>query len=178
MKFTEEQRLIVMMLADIQKSSKVQGELDADFIAKVASDGHEFAISYRYEGTFSSSQEDLPEGFRFVIDVLDMWSFVEDSLLNLSEHGRTHLEASVGKHALTAKFDGFDGNNETELMSFTRLIVQDLQRFTEFAGRDFNSHSPREGRYQAMLDVFGPIRDQLGDRYLDSKELSKILSAM
>ncbi len=178
MKFTDEQRLIVIMLADIQKSMKVHGEFDADFIKKVAIDKHEFAIPFEHSGAFSSSDNELPEGFKFVIDVLDMWSFIEDGLKNLDAAGRTSLEATAGKFALTAKFDGFDGNGETELMAYTRLLVNDLNRFTEFKGRSFNSHSLREARYAAMHSLFEPIRDTvMGDRELNAAELAQILTA-
>lgn len=178
MKFTDEQRLIVIMLADIQKSMKVGGEFDPDFIKKVAIDGHEFAIPFEHSGAFPSSDHELPEEFRFVINVLDMWSFVEDGLKNLDSAGRAALEAAAGKFALSAKFDGFDGNGETELMAYTRLLVDDLNRFSEFKGRSFNSHSMRAARYAAMHSVFEPIRDTvLGDRELNADELAQILTA-
>ncbi|EPG2416317.1 YfbU family protein [Stenotrophomonas maltophilia] len=178
MKFTDEQRLIVIMLADIQKSMKLGGEFDPDFIKKVAIDGHEFAIPFEHSGAFSSSDHELPEEFRFVINVLDMWSFIEDGLKNLDSAGRAALEAAAGKFALTAKFDGFDGNGETELMAYTRLLVDDLNRFSEFRGRNFNSHSMRAARYAAMHSVFEPIRDlTLGERELNAEELAQILTA-
>ncbi len=178
MKFTDEQRLIVIMLADIQKSMKVSGEFDPDFIKKVAIDGHEFAIPFEHSGAFPSSDDELPEDFKFVIDVLDMWSFVEDGLKNLDSDGRAALESAAGKFALTAKFDGFDGNGETELMAYTRLLVDDLNRFSEFKGRSFNSHAMRAARYASMLSVFEPIRSELlGARELNADELAQILTA-
>lgn len=178
MKFTDEQRLIVIMLADIQKSMKVSGEFDPDFIKKVAIDGHEFAIPFEHSGAFPSPEHELPEEFSFVIDVLDMWSFIEDGLKSLDSAGRAELEAAAGKFALTAKFDGFDGNNETELMAYTRLLVHDLNRFSDFKGRSFNSHSMRAERYAAMYSVFEPIRDLLmGERELNAEELAQILTA-
>lgn len=40
------------------------------------------------------------------------------------------------------KFAGFDGNNETSLMSIASFIVEKMDRFPRFKKHDFNSHAP------------------------------------
>lgn len=174
MKFTDEQRLIVMMLADIQKGLNIRGDFNPDFISKAAAYKDEFAIAFEYSMLFD--QHDTPEGFKFVIDVLDMWSFIERRVAKLSQEERDELKAKAGIWGEDPKFAGFDGNNETELMSYTRMLVDDLRRFTEFEGRDFNSHFPAEDRYRAMYAKFQNIRPQLAERSLTVDELAELLT--
>lgn len=175
MKFTDEQRLIVMMLADIQKTLGVRGEFDPDFISKVASWKEEFALEWAYNGIFDDTH--TPDSFRFVINVVDMWSFIEHSVKNLSAEERLELEAKIGVWGKEPAFRGFDGNNESEYMSHVRLLVEDLNRFSEFKGRDFNSHVPLAARYQAMLEKFDPIRVTLMDQSMSVGQLAEVLTA-
>lgn len=174
MQFTDEQRLIVMMLADIQKHLDVRGEFNPEFISKVTAWKEEFAIAWQHNVLFSA--DDTPESFRFVISVLDMWSFIERAYESLSADEKSQLEKRVKYYGKNPKFAGFDGNNETDLMSHCRLIVEDLSLFSEFKGRDFNSHVPMEGRYRQMLGVFEPIRRVLERRNLNVDELEAVLS--
>lgn len=175
MKFSDEQRLIVLMLADIQKAMGVRGEFDPEFISKVTAWKQEFAIPFEH-GILFDDQE-MPESFKFVINVLDMWSFIERAYKKLDAAQRKELAEKVGIWGEDPQFGGFDGNNETELMSYCSLLVDDLRRFGEFKDRDFNSHSPSEDRYAAMLAVFEPIRGQLADRRMDVNDLVGVLSA-
>lgn len=175
MKFTDEQRLIVMMLADIQESLNIRGDFDPKFISKVAAWKNEFAIAWASNGIFDDSN--TPEEFQFVIDVVDMWSFIERAVGSFSTEERAELEGKAGVWGKNPKFQGFDGNNETDLMSYVTLLVEDLNRFTDFSGRDFNSHVPLTGRYTAMLNKFTPVRSTLLDRRLTVDELAEILLA-
>ncbi|WP_286068823.1 YfbU family protein [Stenotrophomonas sp. 57] len=175
MKFTDEQRLIVLMLADIQKALKVRGEFDPSFISKVTAYKEEFAIPFEHGLLFDD--QDLPDSFKFVIDVLDMWSFIERAVKDLDEGQRQELIDRVGLRGDNPQFRGFDGNNETELMAHCRLLVNDLHRFTEFKDRDFNSHSPTAELYREMYELFEPMRRQLLDRRrLSLDDLEALLS--
>lgn len=178
MKFTDEQRLIVMMLADIQKSLNINQEFDPDFISRAAAWKHEFAIGWKHQSVFDTT--DTPDGFRFVIDVLDMFWFLENANGRLDATERADLDARLGWKTEGRLFDGFDGNNEPELRSYVRVAIDELNLFEELkhgSHDDYNSHSPREDRYRAMLDVFLPIRPELGDRRLNVDDLAAILSA-
>jgi len=176
MRFTDEQRLIVMMLADIQKSLNVRGDFNPEFISKVAAWKDEFAIAWAHNEIFDDS--DIPTEFQFVIDVLDMWSFIENSVADLSPEEREELEGKAGVWGKNPKFSGFDGNNETDLMGYVTLLVEDLNRFTEFSGRGFNSHVPLATRYAAMLEKFKSIRSVILDRGgVTVDELAEVLLA-
>jgi len=178
MKFTDEQRLIVMMLADIQKELKINREFDPDFIGKAAAWKHEFAIGWKHSSIFDGN--DTPDGFRFVIDVLDMFSFLERANAKLTAPERADLDARVGWSTKGRLFDGFDGNNEPELRSYVDVAINELGMFEDLKNGkydDFNSHGAREERYARMLDAFLTIRPQLGDRSITVDELVEVLSA-
>ena len=53
-----------------------------------------------------------------------------------------------------AKFQGFDGNNETEHFAFARFFVEDMRRYEEQSGASFNSHAPMLDRYRRMLRTY------------------------
>ena len=58
------------------------------------------------------------------------------------------------------KFPGFDGNHETGMMSYSKYITKDLNRFgyvSELHQKDFNSHTEMLGRYRGMLSKFHAI---------------------
>ena len=75
-------------------------------------------------------------------------------------------------------FIGFDGNNETEAMHIARLLVNDLDRWPAFKGRDMNSHGPSIPAYKRMLSEWRPIWDakvQSGNHKLTAEEMILIL---
>jgi len=176
MQFTDEQRLIVIMLAEVQKALSVKGRFNPDFVKAVASDHHEFAIAFEHQEVFTAGSE--PADFSFVRDVLEMWSDLEESVQSLDEYGRSIVDAQLGATSSRAKFDGFDGNQEFTLIEYARLLIKDMRKFEEFDGRALNSHSPRRGRYSAMLREFAEIQDEIaGEREMNPGEIGRIMSA-
>jgi hypothetical protein len=110
----------------------------------------------------------------FVADVLDMWSFIEERIEKLEPSDLERVKAANYGH--TPKFAGFDGNNESELMSIARFLVERMNRFTRFKGREFNSHSPSVARHRRMVAAFGPMRATLDfGRQLSASQIIKIL---
>ena len=176
-KIDDGDRLVIMMLRDIQKALKVKSpEIDPDFVADVIWGGHYWALDWQYGGLFHS-HVDSREVVRDVVDVLDMWSFLEEGYeaLTAPEKARVKKEAEpFGEHV---KFTGFDGNNETERMSIARFLVEKMGRFTRFEGRDMNSHHPSTEVYRRMFMVFEPIRKTLIGRNLSADEMISILKA-
>jgi uncharacterized protein YfbU (UPF0304 family) len=93
-----------------------------------------------------------------------MWSFIESSYKKLSANDRQRLKDEAAPFGEDPKFSGFDGNNESEYYSAARFLIDDMRRFGSFADRDIDSHSASVERNARMLDVFLPIRDELGER--------------
>jgi uncharacterized protein YfbU (UPF0304 family) len=169
---TNAEKLMTVMLAEILEGIKTKGEIEPEFVKEAIFRNHLWALEWKYQGLFADSADATPPEVSFVVDVLDMWSFIERGYKDLSKADKARVEAEV---PYGGRFEGFDGNNETEYMSIARFLVEQLDRFTEFKGREFNSHMPSAGRYQEMLKKFEPIRAKLGaPRALNADELIEI----
>ncbi|KVE87493.1 YfbU family protein [Burkholderia vietnamiensis] len=174
MKMTNAEKLITVMLCEVMEQLDINRDIDPEFVKEAVFNDHLWALEWQYQGIFGDSMSPTPPKVSFVTDVLDMWYFVEHGCANLSDRDKERVEAEVPFGI--AKFEGFDGNNETEYMSIARFLVEKLNRFTNFKGRAFNSHMPCVDRYQKMLQVFAPIRDRLdGTRPLSADEIIQIL---
>ena len=75
------------------------------------------------------------------------------------------------------KFPGFDANNEAEHLGIARFLIDDLERFSRFAGRELNSHAQSIDGYRRMLQVFLPMRETLVGHGLSDTQIIEILSA-
>jgi uncharacterized protein YfbU (UPF0304 family) len=101
-----------------------------------------------------------------------MWSFLEEAYTKLSAAEKDRIQIEVGK---TIRFWGFDGNNESERLGIARFLIEKMERFTSFKGRDLNSHWPTTATYHRMLSIFAPIRTTLVGRTLGVGEIIAIL---
>jgi uncharacterized protein len=174
-RFSDGEKLILLMLRDLYKYLKVpRSDINPDFIAEVIWGGHYWAPRWEMGGLFHGHEDD-PQAVRFVVNVLDMWRFVEDSYTKLPKKDRALVdnEAELG-----AKFVGFDGNNEGAHMAIAGFLIEKMGRFSEFKGRDLNSHWPTVPRYARMLRVFEPMRAGLVGKGLSAEQLIAILKAL
>lgn len=168
------ERLILMMLRDISKTLKVKGEIDSDFVAEAIWGGHYWALDWQYSGLFHE-HEDSRASVSAVVDILDMWSFLEEAYAKLSAAEKSRLAKEVGPLGKEVRFWGFDGNNETERLGIARFLIEKMDRFTRFKGRHLNSHMPTTAAYHRMFSVFEPIRTMLIGRGLSVDEMISIL---
>lgn len=175
--FSDGEKLIAMMLRDLLRHHKVKSEIDTEFIQDVIVGGHYWAPRWEMHGLFHD-HVDKPDNVRFVVDVLDMWSFIQRAHARLPAKERSRVESEADPFGKDVKFPGFDGNNESELISIARFFVEKMGRFTEFKGASFNSHMPTVARYRRMLAVFGPLRKTLVGVDLGTDQLISILNAM
>ena len=159
MDFNNQQKLIITLLTEIHANLKITDGLDPEFVQRVVNEGHGWALSWKYDGMFNGS-DDSPESVKYVADVLEMWSFLEGSYKELDENDQKVLAEKADPFGTHVKFQGFDGNNESEYRSIARIFVNDLDRWSEFEGRDLNSHSPTTDVYRRMLPVFDEIRSK------------------
>lgn len=157
---TDGDKLNFMMLRDIIKHLKVKDtETDVDFVAETIYGGHYWAPIWEMHGLFHK-HADRPSDVALVVNTLDMWNFIEGCIEKLTPEETERLKAANYGHL--PKFAGFDGNNESSLMSIASFIVERMDRFSRFKKRDFNSHSPTAARYRSMTKAFEPIRATLG----------------
>jgi len=157
---TDGDKLNFMMLRDIMKHLKIKdAETDIDFVAETIYGGHYWAPTWEMQGLFHK-HADRPAEVTMVVDTLDMWDFIEGSIERLVPEETERLKAA--NHGYLPQFAGFDGNNESSLMSIARFIVEKMDRFSRFKQRDFNSHAPTAARYGRMTTKFNPMRETLG----------------
>lgn len=174
MKITDSERLMLLMLCDIYDRTGVDGEFDTDFIRSTIFGDKSWSIPWKYPGIPFEDQE-TPEVVKEVLDILDMWSFIEYSFEKLSPSDKAILEKEAEPFGRAPHFYGFDGNNETEHMSTAEFLVHKLDRFAEFKGREFNSHSQAVDSYKRMLTRYMQLRNKLSFRTLGLDDLISIL---
>lgn len=174
MKITDTERLMLLMLCDIYDRTGTAGDFDTDFIRSAIFGEKSWSIPWKYPGIPFDDQE-TPEVVKEVLDILDMWSLIEDSVGRLSPSDRAALEKAAEPFGRSPRFRGFDGNTETEHMSTAVFLVHQLDRFVEFKGRDFNSHFPTVDSYKRMLKVYIAVRDKLHYGPLGLDDLTSIL---
>ena len=87
---------------------------------------------------------------RFVLNILDLYRAIEDL------KRRTKSE-ELSKHHYGI-FNGFDGNNESEYLGFTRFLIEIQGKFQEqkqyyYQNDHLNSHCPMVSKYKRMLKL-------------------------
>jgi uncharacterized protein YfbU (UPF0304 family) len=172
------EKLIALMLGDLIKKLNIDVDTDVELVQKVIYGGHYWALDWEMPGIFHG-HADKESRVSFVVDVLDMWSFMEEAFEELGEEDRKRLVEKAGLSGENVRFPGFDGNNESEYLGIARFFIEDLDRFERFkTGRQtaLNSHCPTLQRYSRMLKVFEPIRKALIGRRLSMDELAAILN--
>jgi len=174
MKVTDGEKLILLMLSELYKKLEVNGEIEPEFIQSAIFSNNLWAIPWKYSGIPFEDQED-PEIVKEVLDILDMWSFIEHSFEQLSDENKEYLEHEASPFGKDPKFPGFDGNNESNYMGTASFIVNDLERFEGFKGRDFNSHCPSIDGHRRMLSVFKKVRESINFSPMSANDLATIL---
>lgn len=110
-------------------------------------------------GGFSETVSE--EKSRLVMDILAIYRDIE-------AFKRQNTDDEIENHHLNF-FRGFDGNNETEYMQFTRFIISTLGKFTEQEdyikqNDNFNSHAPYVQTYQSMIFKWNDLGKDLSTR--------------
>jgi uncharacterized protein YfbU (UPF0304 family) len=176
MKLSDGEKLILLMLADIYKHLKIKDpEFDPKFITATILDDHLWGFNWQFVG-IPFEKEDSPPEVTETVDILDMWSFLEDSYKKLNSADKKRIADEAELFGGEVKFHGFDGNHEPHY-GIARYLIGHLDRFESFKGRDMNSHSRSVDAAKRMLIVFEPIRAKLHGGYLSADEIIQILKA-
>ncbi|MGO4402196.1 YfbU family protein [Achromobacter sp. PAB15] len=175
MKLTSAEKLSLVMLSELYEKLGVNGEVDADFVKSAIFSGNTWALTLGMPGIVGDDGEDTPPNVLYVMEVMDMWESIEHSIQNLDDKQREDLNRRAAPYGVTSKFEGFDGNNEGELMGIAKFLVEKMHRFSSFTGRSFNSHGPSAEGYKRMLKVHGPSEASWGHLAVD--ELVTVLMA-
>jgi len=170
------EKLLIIMLGEMFKQLKLKGDVDPAFLEEVIYGGHYWALGWGYSGLFHG-HEDSDSVVSEVVDILDMWSFLERGFNALSKKDKERVVAEAEPFGEYVNFTGFDGNGEAEYNGVARVLINQLGRFTDFKGRELNSHMPSLDMHNRMLLVFEPLRKNLIGRDLNAEEIIQILQA-
>ena len=179
---SQNERLVTWLLAEVlenqlssQKSRAAASKLDeVKFLKEVIYGGHFWALGWEFSGIFHNHR-DTPLAVRRVVDILDMWSFIESAYADFDDDAKLRIETEAGPLGRDPKFHGFDGNNESEYLGIAQFLVEKMGRFESFQGRSFNSHSPTVSRYTRMAAAFEEMRKNLIGRNLTPEQVITLL---
>lgn len=179
MKLTNPEKLTLIMLSEIYEKLGINGgdKIDPDFVKEAIYSDNTWAFEWKYSGIFYDKTGPNPPEVNEVLDILDMWDLIEMSYEELSAAEKSELAVKAEPFGKNVRFKGFDGNNETEHFGIADFLINKLDRFSRFKGRDLNSHAQSLTVYARMNKVFEPIRNDLDGRGLDVDELAAILNA-
>lgn len=176
-RISDGEKLLVAMMHDVYRHLGMKGgEVDPDFVLSAIVGGHYWALDWTHQGLFHR-HEDSRQAVKDVVDILDMWSFLESGYARLSDADKARIAEEAGVWGKHVTFLGFDGNNETEHRSIALFLVRDMERFTSFKDRDLNSHMPLLDAYRRMLRTFLPIRGTLTGGELSVSQIIAVLKA-
>ena len=177
--WSDGEKVIMSVLADIARQSKTRTGVDVDVACKAIEGGHFWAFRQGECGMFRS-HADTDAEVDFVMQVLDMWAFIEDAFEKLNQSDRQRLAKEAAPFGAHARFRGFDGHSEENALNLVRFCVSDLGKFQRFQSRcdSLDARQPMSVLYRRMLPVFESIRETLDGRLLTADELIEILRAM
>lgn len=177
MKLTNPEKLILVLLAAIHEKLGIENGVDTKLLTSAIYSNNTWALSWELQGIVGDSPDPTPDEVREVMDILDMWSFIEEAYATFGSLEEKKIETEADPFGTHVQFSGFDGNHETEHMSIARFLVEDMGRFPRFKGRDFNSHYPSIETYRRMFAVFEPIRKTLVGHGLTADQVIELLNA-
>ncbi|MDN4292767.1 YfbU family protein [Citrobacter freundii] len=157
MKYTQPEKLQLMMLCEIYRALEIENSFDPDILEEAISTDNTWAIDWQYQSL--DSGEDTPPEVKLFVDTVDMYGILKYTYGHFSDSEKADVESAVSHfsadHCL--EFPGFDGNNEGEYLTIGRLLTK-MGRFSESGDITKNSHIPSVEIYQRMLEEFLPAR--------------------
>lgn len=177
MELSNKDKLALAMLAEIHQKLGITDGVDSKLVASAL--WHDQAWAIQWEHGFLLGREKTPPHVQHVVDVLDMWSFLERAFKDLTPEELEKVKSEAYPYD-DLQFPGWDGHDDNGYIGVARFLTENMGRFSEFAGRDFDSHSPVFGRDERMLQVWLPIRKRLGEHVsskLTADDLIEILRA-
>jgi uncharacterized protein YfbU (UPF0304 family) len=153
MNLTAAERLALILAC--QKSG-IKQEIDPAFIEAAIVSGNDWAIKWKYDWLFTASKHD--NDVKFVCDVLDFFRLANRKKENVSHED---LDLSSLKQS-DFIFQGFDGNNESNLLSIAEFFIKEMGLWSEFQGIYLNSHAPMRSIYEQKLDRYRELMRSQG----------------
>ncbi|WP_262034252.1 YfbU family protein [Serratia liquefaciens] len=154
MKLTKKDRLLLINQYKILERISPEDSEHYSELISILENG--YSIFYSMVDDWIS--EDMTESeCNLVLQILSIYRMIED-------RKRVDKDEALLNHT-HSYFRGFDGNNETSLMSFARFLIFDQNKFSEqldyLSKNDrLNSHTPMKNKYQRMIDKWNGMSDK------------------
>jgi uncharacterized protein YfbU (UPF0304 family) len=173
MELSDGERLILLMLCDIQKGDPVKREIDPDFVQQSILSNQLWGLSHKYQNLLPGRFE-YPAEVSEVIDILDMYRLLDRHYGYMSPEDKKRVDeaAPFGE----VKFPGFDSHDTGGHTGAARYMVEDVGLFKEFKG-NIDSGVNTLDRFRRMLRIFLPLRDTLGDGNMTVEQMLSVLKA-
>lgn len=162
LQLTDTERLILANQYEILGSLKKDETYTR--LAEQLRDGHEWLYQQNFEYLSSNMSNEDAE---LVVTILGIYSDIKDSYAQLAD------KSGIETHQV--EFPGFDGNNEGELLRFSRAL-RESDRFVEtLPEHGKNSHMPTRDIYGRMIAKW----DELGKPHfpLSKDQIVAVLAA-
>lgn len=179
MKLSNEGRLIVAMLASIQRKLCITEDHDAvdpDFVLAAIYQRQQWAIPVRYTGLFEA--EATPPNVGTVLDHLSMWVELERCFDALSQPDQVRVTAAAEQGRMQIRFPGYDAKQESDYLGITRFVIEYMQSYPTLAERpDYVAGRPMAAHYDAMMRTYRDECASTGAGALAPEQLIKVLNA-
>ncbi len=176
MKLSDGEKLILIMLCEIHEKLKIENGVDTKLVKEAIHGGNLWGMKWRFTGIFHDS-EPTEEVVHEATEIMDMWSTLERDYERLSPEEKSRVEKEAEPFGKDVRFRGWDGNGESEYISIADFLIDHLDRFQAFKGRDLNAHMPTLHAHRRMLEVFTPLRKSRGYAPLKADDIIEILNA-
>src|SRR6266851_1054341 len=116
MKLSDGEKLILVMLSELCQKLKAWDEKDAKLVQDAIHSGNLWALEWEFSGIFGPS-EPSDDALREATDIMTMWAVLERDYESLAPAEKARVEKEAEPFGADVKFDGFDGNGESEYLS-------------------------------------------------------------
>ena len=175
MNLTDTEKLILLMLCDIQKSLNVKGSLDIDALrSSLLAEVQSIAPKSNETQRANPDRESIT---REVSEILDMWSAIERGYKRLSVDEKREVEAGAGPLGRGVRFSGFDGDSEGDYRALAHFLIEEAGQFERFQGRNLSANMPALAGYRRMLRLYGPMRPVGSDPRLSVYQIIALANA-
>jgi uncharacterized protein YfbU (UPF0304 family) len=173
MNLSDGEKLIVTMLCDIYKALNVKGDVDPELVRSSIVGGRQEWLADIVANGDGGSNGPAEEVGR----ILEMWSAIERGYKRLSADEKDQVEAEAGPLGRGVRFSGFDNETEQLHQDAARHLIEDLNSFDRFQGRNLGAHMPTLDGYRRMLRLFASIGPVSADARLTVRQIISLANA-
>jgi uncharacterized protein len=157
MNLTNPEKLILIMLSEIQEKLGIDKDTDIKFLKDAIYNDQTWALSWNMPGIVGDNPSETPPEVKIVSNILTMWTSIELTCGRFEESEKTRIQSEVNRYSSYGKFLGFDGNEESKYLNIADFLINKMGRFSHFEGRDLNSHREMLEIYRNMYEIFDSI---------------------